>query len=129
MNVLQMEGKKVLLQPEAAEAANQANIVIGDPRAKETDKVIGRRVTVSRQPGGGEVIKITIPNSALGGQDQEQSRPPSRFVKPKNPEVGRRKVNEASFKHKRTKPALDMLMSKYARSANARWSDTSPTYL
>ena len=68
MNVLDLEGKKVLLRLEAAEGANKSNVVIGVPRKEAGSKEARRQITLSRQPDGQEVIKITIKNSALGGQ-------------------------------------------------------------
>ena len=73
MNVLDLEGKKVLLRPEAAEGANKSNVVIGEPRREAGVKEARRAVTVTRQPDGKEVIKITVKNSTLGGQ-QPQAR-------------------------------------------------------
>ena len=37
-----------------------------------------------------------------------------KFVKPKSPEVGKWKMNEAEVQRKRMKPTFDMLLSKYA---------------
>ena len=76
MNVLDLEGKKILLQPETAEGANKSNVVIGETRKKAGDKEARRQITLSRQPDGQEVIKITIKNSALGGQQQRGRESP-----------------------------------------------------
>ena len=68
MNALDLQGKKVLIWPEAAESANKDNVVIGEPRDnKQKDKVLAREIVLSRQPDGKETIKITIGNPALGG--------------------------------------------------------------
>ena len=87
MNVLDLEGKKVLLRPEAAEGANKSNMIIGKPRKEAVSNEMRRQVTLSRQPDGQEVIKITIKNSALGGQQPRARESPPRFMKPRNPEV------------------------------------------
>ena len=76
MNALDLGGKKVLLRPEAAEAANKSNVVVGEPRKVAGNKAAGRQVTVSRQPDGGEVIKITINNPTLGGQVPRPDKSP-----------------------------------------------------
>ena len=76
-------------------------------------------MTVSRQPGSREVIKITINNPTLGGQQQEPAKSPPKFVEPRNLEVSQWKVNTANTKYKRIKPTFDMLMSKYVRSAGS----------
>ena len=38
----------------------------------------------------------------------------AKFAKPKRPEAGKWKNNEAEVQHKKNKPTFDMLMSKYA---------------
>ena len=94
MNALDLQGKKVLIRLEAAKSANKDNVVIGEPRdSKEKDRVLARKIILSRQPDGKETIKITIGNPALGGQRQERRRSPPRFIKPNSPEVGRWKTN------------------------------------
>ena len=67
MNVLDLEGKKVLLRPEVAEGANKSNVVIGEPRKEASIKEARREITLSRQPDGKEIIRITVKNSTLGG--------------------------------------------------------------
>ena len=68
MNTMDLEGKKMLIRPNIAESANISNIVIGEPRKnEESNKVLGREVVLDKQPGGKEVIKITINNPTLGG--------------------------------------------------------------
>ena len=63
-----MERKKLLVWPEVAESANKANVVVGEPRkTDESNKVLGRQAVLDKQPGGKEVIKITIKNPTLGG--------------------------------------------------------------
>ena len=49
MNVLDLEGKKVLLRPEVAEGANKSNVVIGEPRKEAGNKEARRQITLSRQ--------------------------------------------------------------------------------
>ena len=74
MNVLDLEGKKVLLRPEAAEAANKSNVVIGEPRKEAGVREARRAIIVTRQPDGKEVIKITVKNSPLGGATTTSKR-------------------------------------------------------
>ena len=38
MNMLDLEGKKVLLRSEAAEGTNKSNVVIGEPRKEAGNK-------------------------------------------------------------------------------------------
>ena len=96
MNTMGLEGKKLLIQPEVAESANKANVIVGEPRKdKEDNRVLGRQVVLDKQPDGKEVIKITIKNPTLGGQSQVQENTHVKIVKPKSPEVGKWKMNEA----------------------------------
>jgi hypothetical protein len=103
----------VLLQREQAEAAKgRSNVVIGEPRViVADDKVLGKKVMLERAPNGAETLKITIP----GGQVQQRGH--AKFIKPKGPEVGKWKVNEAKVQQKKVKPTFDMLLSKYAKQA------------
>ena len=126
MNTLDLEGKKVLIRPEVAESANKTNVVIGEPRKnRDGDKVLGRQVVLDKQPDGGEIIKITIKNPTLGGQPQGQENTRVKFVKPKSPEVGKWKLNEAKVQRKKIKPTFDMLFSKYANQAAGSSSNRS----
>ena len=126
MNTMDLEGKKMLIRPNIAESANKNNIVLGEPRKNmESDKILGRQVVLDKQPSGKEVIKITIKNPTLGGQSQVQENTHVKFVKPKSPEVGKWKRNEAKVQRKRIKPTFDMLLSKYANqaaSSSSNWS-------
>ena len=68
MNALDLEGKKILIRPERAGSANKANVVVGEPRNTQAGNMVtGRKATISREPSGKEVIKITISNPTLGG--------------------------------------------------------------
>ena len=89
---------------------------------------MGRQVVLDKQPDGKEVIKITIKNPTLGGQPQVQENTRVKFVKPKSPEVGKWKKNEAKVQRKRIKPTFDMLLSKYANQS-AGSSFSRPTHL
>ena len=82
---------------------------------------------LGKQPDGKEVIKITIKNPTLGGQPQVQENTRVKFVKPKSPEVGKWKKNEAKVQRKRIKPTFDMLLSKYA-SQSADSSSNRPSH-
>ena len=128
MNTLDLEGKKLLIRPEVAESANKTNVIVGEPRkGKEDSKVLGRQVVLDKQPDGKEVIKITIKNPALGGQPQVQQDAHVKFVKPRSPEVGKWKTNEAKVQCKKIKPTFDMLLSKYANQAAGSSSNRSST--
>jgi hypothetical protein len=71
MNMIDFEGKKVLVRPNTADKGKGKETVIGD--AKETDegrKVSCRKVVTEKTPDGGETLKVTITASSTGGQAQ-----------------------------------------------------------
>ena len=108
----------MLIGPDIAESANKDNVVIGESRkSKDGSRVSERQVVLYKQPGGREIIKITIKNPTPGGQPQGHENTRVRFVKPKSPEVGRWKTNEAKVLRKKIKPTFDMFLSKYANQA------------
>src|SRR3954465_9468922 len=126
MNTMDLEGRKMLIRPDIAESSNKDNVVIGESRkSKDGSKVSERQVVLDKIPGGGEVIKITIRNPTPGGQPQVQENARVRFVKPKSPEVGKWKKNEAKVQHKKIKPTFDMLLSKYSNQAAGSSSNRS----
>ncbi|KAK1668451.1 hypothetical protein QYE76_056610 [Lolium multiflorum] len=95
MNTLELQGKKVLIRPEAAGSANKNNVVVGEPRnSRDGNKDLGREIVLGKQPNGKETLKITIKNPTLGGQSQVQRDVRAKFIKPKSPEVGKWKTNE-----------------------------------
>jgi hypothetical protein len=117
MNALDLQGKKVLIRPEAAESANKDNVVIGEPmNSKEKDMTLAREIVLSRKPDGKETIKITIKNPTLRGQQPEEQRSPLRFIKPKSLEIRRWKTNNFESRSKaeniqprRVQPTYNML--------------------
>src|ERR1041385_2324772 len=126
MNTMDLEGRKMLIRPDIAKSANKDNVVIGESRkSKDGSKVLERQVVLDKQPGGGDIIKITIKNPTPGGQPQGHENTRVRFVKPKSPEVGRWKTNEAKVLRNKIKPTFDMLLSKYANQADGSSSNRS----
>ena len=72
MNTIDLEGKNVLIRPDKAELDIKENVVIGESREKKDGgKSSGRQVTIDKQLGGGEIIKITIRNSASTSMAQQ----------------------------------------------------------
>jgi hypothetical protein len=115
MNTLELQGKKMLIQPEMAGSANKNNVVGGEPRNSDaSNKVSGR-----------ETLKITIKNPALGGQPQIQKEVRVKFIKPNSLEVGKWKTNEVRAQRKKIKPTFDMLLSKYTNQSTGSNSNRS----
>jgi hypothetical protein len=68
MNVLELEGKKVLVWPEVDESSNSTNVVIGEPRKKVRSSDASRKVELHCDPCGKEVMTITIHKPTPEGQ-------------------------------------------------------------
>jgi hypothetical protein len=71
MNMIDFEGKKVLVRPNTADKNKDKETIIGN--AKEVDgdqKVSWRKVVAENTPDGGETLKVTITASSTGGQAQ-----------------------------------------------------------
>jgi hypothetical protein len=68
MNVIDFEGKKVLIRPSTADKEKGKEVFIGDARkADEKDKISCRKVVVKKTPDGGETLKVTITTSGTEG--------------------------------------------------------------
>jgi hypothetical protein len=79
MNMIDFEGKKVLVRPNTADKGKGKETIIGDAKKADGDcKVSCRKVVAEKTPDGGETLKVTITASSTGGQAQtgRQSREP-----------------------------------------------------
>jgi hypothetical protein len=69
MNMIDFEGKEVLVRPNTADKGKET--IIGDAKeANEGRKVSCRKVVAEKTPDGGETLKVTITTSSTGGQAQ-----------------------------------------------------------
>jgi hypothetical protein len=74
INMIDFDGKKVLIRPNVADKGKGKEVIIGDARkADENDKSSHRKVVAERTPDGGETLKVTITTSNTGGQAQAQA--------------------------------------------------------
>ena len=67
MNMIDFEGKKVLIRPNTADKGKGKEIVIG--KAREADgnhKISCRKVVAEKTPDGGETLKVTNTISSAG---------------------------------------------------------------
>jgi hypothetical protein len=77
MNMIDFEGKKVLVRPNAADKGKGKEIVIGNAReANENHKISCRKVVAEKTPNGGETLKVTITTSGTGGQARTKEQEP-----------------------------------------------------
>jgi hypothetical protein len=71
MNVIDFNGKKVLIRPSTADKGKDKEIIIGNAReADGNSKISCRKVVTEKTPDGGETLKVTITTSGTGGQAQ-----------------------------------------------------------
>jgi hypothetical protein len=66
MNVIDFEGKKVLIRPGTIDKGEGKEVIIGNTRkANENNKISYRKVVAEKTPDGGETLKVTI--TSAGG--------------------------------------------------------------
>jgi hypothetical protein len=69
INMINFDGKKVLVWPLAADKDKGKEIIIDDAReADENVKISCRKVLTEKTMDGGEILKISITTSNAGGQ-------------------------------------------------------------
>jgi hypothetical protein len=69
INMINFDGKKVLIRPIAADKGKGKEVIIGDAReANENAKTSCRKVVAERTPDGQENLKVTVTTSSVGGQ-------------------------------------------------------------
>jgi hypothetical protein len=77
MNMIDFEGKKVLVRPNAADKGKDKEIIIGNAReADGNQKISCRKVVAEKTPDGGETLKVTIMTPDAGGKHGPRSRNP-----------------------------------------------------
>jgi hypothetical protein len=77
MNLIDFEGKRILVWPNTSDKGKDKEIIIGNTR--ETDdnhKISCRKVVAEKNPDGGETLKVTITTSSAGGQAQTKEQEP-----------------------------------------------------
>jgi hypothetical protein len=71
MNVIDFNGKKILIRPSIADKGKDKEVIIGNAReADGNNKISCRKVVAEKTPDGGETLKVTTTNSGTGGQVQ-----------------------------------------------------------
>jgi hypothetical protein len=75
MNVINFEGKKVLIWPDMADKGKDKEVIIGDARkADDNNKISYRKVVAEKTLDGGETLKVTITTFNAGGQAQARNQ-------------------------------------------------------
>jgi hypothetical protein len=71
MNVIDFEGKNILIRPIMADKGKGKEVIIGNARkADENNENSCRKVVMEKTPDVGETLKVTITTSNVGGQAQ-----------------------------------------------------------
>jgi hypothetical protein len=71
MNMIDFEGKKVLIRPSTADKEKGKEVIIGNTqKADESNKISCRKMVAEKTPDGGETLKVTITTPDAGGQAQ-----------------------------------------------------------
>jgi hypothetical protein len=75
MNVIDFEGKKVLIRPSTADKGKDKEVIIGDARnADDNNKISYGKVVAEKTPNGGETLKVTITTSNARGRCKKGTR-------------------------------------------------------
>jgi hypothetical protein len=69
MNVIDFNGKKILIQPSTTDNGKDKEVIIGNAQeADGNNKISCRKVVAEKTLDGGETLKVTITTSGTGGQ-------------------------------------------------------------
>jgi hypothetical protein len=72
INIINFDGKKILIRPSAANKGKDKEVLIGAAReADEITKNSCRKVVTERTPDGRETLKVTITTSNAGGRRRQ----------------------------------------------------------
>jgi hypothetical protein len=75
MNMIDFEGKRVLIRPNTSDKGKGKEVIIGNAREADGNHNISCRKVVARKtPDGGETLKVTITTSGTGGQPQTKGQ-------------------------------------------------------
>jgi hypothetical protein len=74
INMIDFEGKKVLIRPNTVDKGKGKEIVIGDAgEANGNHKIFCRKVVAEKTPDGGETLKVTITASGTGANTDRET--------------------------------------------------------
>jgi hypothetical protein len=75
MNMIEFEGKRILVRPNTADKGKDKEIIIGNAReADRNHKISCRKVVAEKTLDGGETLKVTITTFGVGGQAQTKGQ-------------------------------------------------------
>jgi hypothetical protein len=71
VNMIDFEGKRVLIRPSTADKGKCKEIIIDAREADGNSKISCRKVVAEKTPDGGETLKVTITTSDTGGKSRQ----------------------------------------------------------
>jgi hypothetical protein len=75
MNVINFEGKKVMIRPSMVDKGKGKEVIISDAhKADENNKISCRKVVAEKTPNEGETLKLTITTSNAEGRRKQGTR-------------------------------------------------------
>jgi hypothetical protein len=75
MNVIDFNGKKILIRPNTADKGKDKEVIIDNaPEADGNNKISCRKVVAKKTLDGGETLKVTITTCSSGGQAQTRGQ-------------------------------------------------------
>jgi hypothetical protein len=75
MNMIDFEGKRILVRPNTTDKGKDKEIIIGNTREADVNhNFFCRKVVAEKTPDGGETLKVTITTSSTGGQAQTKGQ-------------------------------------------------------
>jgi hypothetical protein len=75
MNMIDFEGKRVLVRPNIADKGKDKDIIIGNAKVADGNhKFSCRKVVAEETPDGGETLKVTITTSGARGQRRPRGK-------------------------------------------------------
>jgi hypothetical protein len=106
MNMIDFEGKRILVWPNTADNGKDKEIITGNTReADGNHKISCRKMVAEKTPDGGETLKVTITTSSVVGQAQTKEQ-----------ELVLRISDGPTHKHRRSETTPDGLENSSERS-------------
>jgi hypothetical protein len=127
MNMIDFNGKKVLIRPSTADKGKDKEVIIGNAReADGNNKIASKKVVAEKTPNGGETLKVTITNSGTGGQVQTRGHAQEPILRIADGPVPRRGQSGAQA---RTVRDIARRSGAFQRTVRQRRRTKATTYL
>jgi hypothetical protein len=116
MNMIDFEGKRILVRPNTTDKGKGKEIIIGNTReADGNHKISCRNVVAEKTPDGGETLKVTITTSSAGGQAQTKEQEPLL------------RISDGQMHRRRRSGEFQRMVRSYSRPATTTYLQTTTT--